>query len=417
MRNAWILVFALVGVGLTACGTPTSGADAGPDTGFIMLHDSGDVDAPGRDAPAPIDANVPPYDGGAAFSCTGLAPVTPAGYCAAYADTYVALYTRCGLLGAAGATELHAAVLSGCNTSRVQAAVTAGTATWDANMAACCLGHSAHDTSCFLNVAAGVPECDFIHGTVANGHACSTGADCMNGFCHIEDTCTGVCTAFAVTGAVCNVGDVTCDATSTCDTSTHHCTTQTATAGATCSSATNTQCEPTLTCLDPDGNGTGTCTALPHRGQPCDSNMILCDLNSGICDYDYASMSGFCVPPLAEGSMRCIIDAQCLGDAYCRGASFGMMTYGTCTARAHRGASCMTDKCVDGLVCRPDHTCGDAPTIGQPCTATSGCADGLCSGGGTCIARHPAGDHCTENNQCASGNCRTSTLTCAPVCP
>src|SRR5205823_6532965 len=154
-----------------------------------------------------------------------------------------------------------------------------------------------------------------------------------------------------------------------------------------------------------------------HRGQTCDSNTILCDLNTAICDYDYTSMSGFCTPALELGSMRCIIDAQCAGDAYCHGASFGAMTYGTCTARAHRGASCMVDKCVDGTVCRPDHTCGDEPALGDACSPASGCRGSICSGGGICVAAHAAGDHCMTNAQCVSGNCRTSTLTCAPVCP
>lgn len=418
MRHAWMLILALVGLGLTACGGGGGGADAGGVDAFIPLRDGGNGVDTGTtpDAYARPDANVPPYDGGPAFSCTGLTPVTPADYCAAYLDAFVAEYLRCGLIGPAGEAALRAGWQ--CDVSRIQAAITAGHATWDASMAACCLAHSAHDTSCFLNPAAGSAECDFIHGTVANGGACNSGVECMNGYCHVDGACPGTCTAFAVPGTACNVGDVVCDANSTCDAQTHRCTTANGTAGMACSATANTGCEPTLTCLDPDGDGNGTCTALPTRGQDCDSNRIVCDFNSSICDYDFATDSGVCVPHFEIGNMRCIIDAQCAGDAYCRGASFGAMQYGTCTARAARGASCATDKCVDGLVCRPDRTCGDPPTLGQACTPASGCADALCStGSGTCVALHAPGEPCSLNNQCASGNCSVASHTCAPECP
>lgn len=423
MRHAWMLILVLVGVGLTACNPTTSATDAAAPDGFIELHDSGPVtDAntdvgPARDAAPPSDANIERYDGGMNVSCTGLAPVTPSGYCAAFADTYVAQLTRCGLLGTNGATELHAAFLDGCDVSAIEAAIAATHASWDANMAACCLAHSAGDTSCFLNAGSGVDECDFLHGTLANGATCATSVECMNGYCHHEDSCMGTCTAYAATGTVCNLGDVSCAPDADCDSTTHKCTTATGTAGMACSQSMNTGCIPTLTCLDPDGDGNGTCTALPSRGQTCTSDTILCDLNSAICDYDYTTMNGYCVPAATLDPARCIIDAQCTGDSYCRGASFGTGTYGTCTARAHRGASCATDKCVNGLTCRPDHTCGDAPAIGETCTPASGCADGLCAGSGMCVARYAGGQHCTLNNQCASGNCRVTTATCSPACP
>jgi hypothetical protein len=252
---------------------------------------------------------------------------------------------------------------------------------------------------------------------VANGSACNTNAECMDGYCHIEGSCPGTCTAYAATGTACGIGDIVCAPDATCDNSTRRCTTQTGTAGMTCSAGTDTGCDPLLTCLDVNNDGTGVCTELPTRGETCDSNTILCDLNSSICDYDFATMSGFCTPALAEGSMRCIIDAQCLGDAYCQGASFAGMTYGTCTARAHRGQSCAAPtKCVDGLVCLPDHTCGDAPTLGQACTALTGCDGALCSGGGMCIPLKTPGEHCTANNQCESGNCIASSMTCGVSC-
>ncbi len=417
MRNAWLLILALTG--LTACSTPTPANDAAAPDGFIPLNDSGVLTdtGPARDTNPPIDGNVPPYDGGTPATCTGLTPVTPAGYCAALADAYVAEYTRCGLIGSAGATELRAAFLSGCDTSEIEASVTAGRSTWDAASAACCLAHSAMDTSCFLNPGAGPAECDFLQGTVANGGTCSSSVDCTNGYCHFSDTCAGTCTAYATTGTECDLGDVVCAPDATCDNRTHVCTTQTGTAGSACSDTAHTGCEPTLTCLDPDGDGNGTCTELPSRGERCDENTIVCDFNSGICDYDFATMTGICAPAFAIGSMRCIIDAQCAGDAYCRGASFGTMTYGTCTARATRGQSCATDKCVDGLVCRPDRTCGDQPALGDACTPASGCDGARCSGGGTCIALLGAGEHCAANNTCASRVCNPTTMTCAPVCP
>lgn len=424
MRNAWMVGLALMGVGLTACDSPTTmtGSDAGTDSGFIPLNDGGVDTGPGHDAAPPVDANIPPYDGGPAFSCTGLTAVTPDDYCAAFADTYVAVYTRCGLLGTAGATELRAALIAGCDVSDLAASVTAGTTTWDADMAACCLGHSAHDTSCFLNIGSGAAECDFIHGTVANGGACNLNAECMDGYCHVENACPGVCTPYADTGTACGLGDVVCAPDADCDATTRRCTTQTGTAGTTCSTATDTGCLPTLTCYDPENDGTGMCMELPTRGDTCDSNTILCDLNSSICDYDYATESGYCVPALELGSMRCIIDAQCTGDAYCQGASFAGMVYGTCTARAERGDACgmagAPSKCVDGLVCLPNHTCGDAPTLGESCTPATGCDGARCStGSGTCIDLLAAGQHCTANNQCASGNCIATTMTCAVTCP
>jgi len=415
MRHAW-LILALAGLALVAC-NPTPAVET--DGGTITPHDSGAmaVDSPGHDAfvVVPVDANVPPYDGGMATACTGLTPVDPAHYCMAYADTYVSLYRRCGLIGDNGATELHAAVLAGCDTTRIEASVTAGHATWDAANAACCLARSANDTSCFFNVGAGGDECNFVQGTVANGMPCANGTECMNGYCHITDSCMGICTAYATTGTACGMGDVTCAPDADCDTNTRRCTTVTGAPGTACSAATNTQCEANVACVDPDGDGAGTCTALPTRGQACTQDTILCDLNSSVCQYDFASSSGVCVPAFAIGS-HCIVDAQCVGDAYCAGANFGAMTYGTCTARAHRGGSCTTDKCVDGLVCLPDHTCGDAPAQGAACTPTSGCATGTCGSGGTCVPLHAAGDHCTANTQCASGICNPGSLVCAPSC-
>jgi hypothetical protein len=315
--------------------------------------------------------------------------------------------------------ELRAALLDGCDTSSLEASITAGRATWDATMAACCLAHSTHDTSCFYNPGGGADECDFIQGTVANGGACTNGVDCMDGYCHFDDSCMGTCTAWAATGADCDpdVGDVTCAPDARCDTTTHRCTTETGTAGMACSETANTGCLPTIACIDPDGDGNGTCTELPTRGEVCTTDTILCDLNSGVCHYDFAGEAGLCAPAIEIGAMGCLIDAQCAGDAYCRGANFGMMTNGTCTARATRGQSCATDECVNGLVCRPDHTCGDAPEVGDPCTPSSGCAGGICSGGGVCVARYPGGMHCARNEQCASGLCRPMTLTCATDCP
>ena len=407
-------------IALAACNNPVSTADGGPDTGFIALRDTGGGDAgPGRDG-AVVDANVPPYDGGPAVSCTGLTPITIGTYCAAYADAYVAQNIRCGLLGAAGATELRAALIAGCDTTHLQARITAGTVTFDGAMGACCFAHSAGDSSCYTPVGAGDASCDFIHGSVANGGHCVNGAECMNGYCHIDGACPGTCTAYAAPGTRCDLGDVSCDAMSTCDTgyngATNVCVRQVGTQGATCNPAGGMGCASGFNCNMPTGSASGTCRAHPTRGQTCDANDILCDLNSGICNYEYASMSGFCTPPLDLGSMRCIIDAQCAGDAYCNGSNYTAMVYGTCTARAHRGASCATDRCVSGLVCLRDHTCGDPPAIGQMCTGAGGCQRGICNGSGICVARHAAGDPCTANTDCASGNCRAIGHTCAPDC-
>jgi hypothetical protein len=418
--NAWKWALVLASV-LGACGgntTPTT--DAGGSDAFIALHDSGGADAgPPSDANV-VDANVPPYDGGPAVSCTGLTALTLSTYCAAYADAYVAQDTRCGLLGSAGATELRAALIAGCNTHNLQSRVTAGTVTFDGAMAACCFAHSAGDTDCYLPVGAGDTSCDYIHGTIANGQPCVNSAECTDGYCHVDGSCPGTCTAFAAPGSHCNVGDVVCDNMSNCDTgyngATNLCIRETGTAGMACNPTGGMGCALGFNCNIPSGATAGTCVAHPVRGQTCDANDILCDLNSSICNYDFTSMAGVCTPPLAIGTMRCLIDAQCLGDAYCRGPDYQHMVYGTCTARAARGASCATDHCVTGLVCLPNMTCGDAPALGASCNGISGCNGGICNGSGTCVALHATNAPCTANTDCASGNCRANTLTCAPDC-
>lgn len=417
MKNAWRL--SLAALALAACngGGTTTGTDAAVVDGGGSQVDAARTDGGGGGG---NDANLPPYDGGPAFSCTGLAPLMPSGYCAAYADAVVAQRMRCGLIGATGATELRAAVLAGCDISTLEAAVTSGSVQWNAANAACCLGHSANDTSCFLDVGSGDESCDFITGTVAVGGDCTSNAQCMDSYCHVEDSCPGTCTAYAAPGTECDFGDVVCDAQSTCDTgyngATNVCIRQTGAVGAQCRPAMGEGCEADLDCYDPSGSGTGTCRRRPTRGEACDTDSIVCDFNSAICDYDFASDTGVCVPAFAIGTMRCLIDAQCAGDAYCDGEDFNGMVYGTCRERPHRGESCANAPCVAGTVCNPGSICGDAPTVGEACIPAIGCDNGRCNGSGMCVALLAAGEPCSKNDQCASGNCRENGHVCAPDC-
>jgi hypothetical protein len=432
MRNACML--AVASLALVACNNTPAATDAGgtgdsgplvdvgppqPDTGAVV--DTGVARDVGHDAYRD-DANFPPYDGGTPAMCTGLTPLTISGYCAAYADAYVALYRRCGLVADSGAAELHAALLAGCDTTNLQNLVTGGSVHFDGARAACCFAHTTMDSTCYGTPGNGVAECaDFITGTVANGGSCVSGSECANGYCHFGATCPGTCTAYAAPGTRCDVGDVTCDPNSTCDSgyngATNVCVTQTGGMGASCNAAMGMGCMPDFQCFVPDGATMGTCRPMPHRGQSCDTNDILCDLRSGICDYDYASGTGVCVPQGASGSMRCIIDAQCAADLYCDGADFRGMVYGTCRPRAHRGESCATATCLIGLTCLPSGMCGDAPHVGEACNANTGCVGGFCAtGSGMCVVGRTTGTSCTANEQCASGNCNAMTHTCAADC-
>jgi hypothetical protein len=433
MRNAWIGV-ALVSAALAGCGgtpvtmTPDTGTDGGttmPDA-FMPPDDTGlpPVDTGARPDAARADANIQPYDGGPPAMCAGLAPLALTGFCGAYADAFVAWYDRCHLIGPRGAAALRAELVDGCDTSDLDAAITAGRTTYDGAAAACCFAHVTEDTSCYGAFGAGVDECNtYIVGTAPLGAACVTGGDCdENGYCHVTDTCPGTCTAFAADGEHCELGDIACRPNSFCDTgyggASDLCVNRNGRAGMACNIEDGDGCEVGLTCADVDAMGDGTCRRFASRGGECTGDNVYCDFESGICDYDIVTETGLCIPAYAEGTMHCVLDFQCEGDLYCDGEDIRAMTYGTCRPRAGAGESCATATCIVGTTCLPSGICGATPAVGEGCTASSGCAGGsFCSTGtGTCTAGRPAGDTCTRNELCASGNCLAASHTCAPDC-
>lgn len=81
-------------------------------------------------------------------------------------------------------------------------------------------------------------------------------------------------------------------------------------------------------------------------------------------------------------------------------------TTSQCAAGA-QDASCALHGCAEGFYCDGADVCQALPTDGQPCTASSQCADGtLCrsvSGTLTCVAPHALGVDCTDGAGCVEG--------------
>jgi hypothetical protein len=126
------------------------------------------------------------------------------------------------------------------------------------------------------------------------------------------------------------------------------------------------------------------------------------------CDYADCARGFSCSWPEAI----CIADAgvgescdgrECMGGLYCDGVQ--------CRAPAELGASCSTVPCAEGFVCEyPSSICAEPPAIGAPCDAGICAPDAWCDFTSTttspsCRALLAEDEACSGHSQCASRYC------------
>ncbi len=144
-------------------------------------------------------------------------------------------------------------------------------------------------------------------------------------------------------------------------------------------------------------------------GQPCDRSSDYSNCAQGLdCQVDECDDEGNCVgrctdPCFGTCGRDCGEDAQCDNDS------------GNCKPRPGLGDECFSNDCASGFVCEYDDIgdgrCIRVPELGDDCTTTGTCADGLrcefdnMTGEGTCIGPSELGEPCTGHSQCESGFC------------
>lgn len=202
------------------------------------------------------------------------------------------------------------------------------------------------------------------------GSRCSSGNQCMTGFCS-----SGVCCNTA-----CNTGFL-CTEYGVCYTS--------------CSS--DVQCAPGYFCNET------TCSSLKATGASCGRDG---QCSTGFCQ------DGVCCNSACNSTCNaCSAAKKGAGvDGTCGFAAVGT----TCSSASCESLGTLTKpsvctaegSCVAGgtQACSPYHCSSGA--CATNCTATSDCASGYyCSGANTCLAQQSTGTTCSSMSQCATGWC------------
>lgn len=368
---------------LVACGS-----EARPDTG--PTGDDATMDATADVAPPPDAA--PPADAAAMDSATSTLEVDE--YFVGFFDTLCAWFVRCEpKIGAVafGETTCHPLRRDAIEADFI-AAVAAGTADFDADIASECLSGLA---AAECNVASvDLARCDaaFVGRSLA-GEPCATALDCREGVCAIGASCPGSCEVLSEGDACerpsqCALG-LTCRAGS-CD----------AAAGAGEACARRTDCAFPMTC-----GLSGTCQEPPGSGEACSTS-----LGGDLCGQDDVCRDGACAVGAAAGE-------ACSGTSPC--APGGRCVEGACVATAVAGEACETGGCIALHLC-VGAVCVALPSPGGACSAELPCVQGGCRDG-VCVLL-PEGETCDPNVQfgecagfCQSSTCRAA-LTEGEVC-
>jgi hypothetical protein len=193
-----------------------------------------------------------------------------------------------------------------------------------------------------------------VTGTVANGGACFSSADCAAGTCDLGATCPGACLAFATQGQACDPVKAVCSPGLTCDTT-------------------------TSTCKAISGVG-GPCPCL--AGEYCDTGTTTC-------------LAKVATGPCASGD-ECAFGSVCVQGQCARYVAVGTACNGTAE----------TSACGIGSYCDPGtSTCLAWPLVGQSCASFPVCQTGYCDPATSiCTAPKATGAACTSPLQCQSGD-------------
>lgn len=288
---------------------------------------------------------------------------------------------------------------------RWQAAIDAGTTSYDPALASACLD-AQRALGCSIFLAAPPQACrDMFTGTIAEGEACSLSEECAGDAYCASAGCPdvpGTCTARKGNGSACASTDECQDGLACED---QVCRTPASTSGGSCGGDTGLACPIDEICVTEMEGAAGTCTPLTTvfdgaLGDPCDLRAF-----------------DFCSPDLS-----CVVTGLA-----------GTEPEMSCAAIASSGGTCnggIPDMCPLGEYCdaQPfmlmfEGTCRPRPTEGQQCVqALSGsvCAQGLdcvmIDGTPTCIEVRANGETCATGQECLSGYCESGTCAAQPLC-
>ena len=263
-------------------------------------------------------------------------------------DAFCARLVRCGF-------DPDVAACESAWFSNLQAEydVTTGKVIYDAEAASRCIDGYASE-GCTISVLD--PAAEQMHteacravftGTVANGGACLSGADCVSQSCGVAacDTatcCAGTCQPQVAAGGDCSGNGAVCVDGTVCridvNNNNETCLTLIA-AGQPCAHTNTDVCAIGTICLTDPATGASSCGPAPAEGQPCPDGT--CDADVDTCD----AISKTCVRRVAVGGV-CTSSTACVPYATCD------LTTSTCVALALAGASCVQDAdCLGGLAC------------------------------------------------------------------
>lgn len=284
----------------------------------------------------------------------------------------------------------------------LQAAIDAGTVTYDPSLGATCIEEQ-RALGCSIFLVAPPQACrDMFTGTVAVGGACSISEECAGDAYCADADCTadvpGTCTARKGTGTACESTDE-CQGGLVCENLV--CRTPASTSGGACGGDSGLACPLDQICIGAMGSAPGTCTPITSvfagaRDEPCDI------FEQELCTPDLS-----CAITGVEGTTPVM----------------------TCVALADAGGSCflaVPDMCplseycdADPTMGRLEGTCQPRPGAGQACAQTPAgvmCAVGLDCIDGTCRALQDNGGSCETGEECRSGICEGGTCAPYPIC-
>ena len=171
------------------------------------------------------------------------------------------------------------------------------------------------------------------------------------------------------------------------------CTHPNKTAGATCGSSANTDCDNPDTC-----NGSGVCQANNEaNGFACTSDAIECTLDSclaGLCTHPPAPMGTACG---SSANTDCDNPDTCNGAGSCQANNEANGF--ACTADTNE---CTNDVCSGGACTHPNKSPG--AICGSPTTGECDAAD-TCNGSGVCQSNNISGSCTPDTNDCTNDVC------------
>jgi hypothetical protein len=305
-------------------------------------------------------------------------------YLAQFADALCNLDVSCGSMPDV-ATCKATLRLDSTEIATVRADIASGKAHYDAAMAGACMdyvkriygGPCTRSALASVDTTAGDEVCSkVIVGSVADGGACFSAAECASANCAEADTtclrsracCAGTCAAKPTPipvggdcsalqpGQSCAAGS-SCFSTGSAGSST--CQVPSKVAGTSCTST--LECASPLFCARDSSSATGTCQPSGATGAACNATATY-----GACD----DLRDYCDPTTAKctrrGAAGAACDAAagtCIGYTSCLG--------GTCVAMSpERGACNTTDgpTCLGDLECSSQtFTCGFPDFVSTPC--------------------------------------------------